>query len=233
MTNNKIILNGCIENFKKENELDTNDSNTFELFSLTQITKSIDLAFEDIENSLVDGGNDGGIDSIIVIVDDFVPLTTEDISDFSFSRKTNVSLIISQCKKENSFKEAALDKIITSLPELFDLGKSEDALLIRFNSDLVDLAITAREVWRRCTVAGGKLKVFFNYCAFAEKIEINGAFNSKVEQLKSIAQNNFIGAEINYTNYSSDELLKLYQTQKTQRLSIKYKEAPLSTSYLV
>src|ERR1700749_3482055 len=70
MNNNQIILNGCIENFKRENEIQTNDSNTFELFCITQITKSTDLAFDEIENSIVDGGNDGGIDSIIVVVDD-------------------------------------------------------------------------------------------------------------------------------------------------------------------
>lgn len=33
-------------------------------------------------------------------------------------------------------------------------------------------------------------------------------------------------------NYSSEELLRLYQTQRNERLSIKYKETPLSTSFL-
>lgn len=232
MSNNKIILNGCIENFKSENELTTNDSDSFELFSLTQITKSLDLAFDEVENSVVDGGNDGGIDSLIITVDDFVPLTLDDIADINFTRKTSVSLIITQCKRENSFKESVLDKIITTLPELFNLEKSEDALLIRFNSDLVDLALLAREVWRRCTIAGGKLKVIFNYCAFAEKIEINQTFSSKVNQLIILAKSNFNGAEVSFKNYSSIELLELFQTQKTQRFSIKYKETPLSTSYL-
>ncbi len=232
MSNNKIILNGCIDAFKAENELETNTSDTFELFSLAQITKTYDLAFEDIENSIVDGGNDGGIDSIIAIVDDFVPLTVDDISDINFTRKTNVVLIITQCKKENSFKEIVLDKIITTLPELFNLEKSEAALLIRFNNDLVDRALMAREIWRKCTIAGGKLKVTFNYCAFAETIEVNSVFEAKIDQLKNLAKANFIGAEVNYVNYSSDELLKLYQAHKTQRFSIKYKENPFSTSYL-
>jgi hypothetical protein len=232
MSNNKIILNGCIENFKKENVIETDSSSLFELFSLSQITKSADLAFEEIENSIVDGGNDGGIDSIIVIIDDYIPLSSDDITDINFSRKTNVSLLITQCKKENSFKEVVLDKIISTIPELFDLGKSEDALLVRFNSDLVDRALMAREAWTKCTIAGGKLKISFSYCAFAEKIEVNNVYKSKIEQLVNIGKTLFVGAEINFTNYSSEELLKLYQSQKTQRFSIKYKESPLSTSYL-
>lgn len=231
MSNNKIILNGCIEQFRKDNELTSNESETFELFALTQVTKVNDLAFEDIQNSIVDGGNDGGIDSVLVIIDDFIPETIEDLDDIKFSRKTQVSILISQCKKENSFKEAPIDKLITSLPELFSLEKSEDALLVRFNPDLVDKALIAREAWKKCTIAGGQLSITFNYCAFAEKVEVNSAFTSKVEQLKTLAIKQFVGAKIEYANYSSEELLRLYQSQKSERLSLTFKETPLSTSY--
>lgn len=231
MSNNKIILSGCIDQYKTQNELTTTDSETFELFALTQITKSNDLAFEDIQNSIVDGGNDGGIDSILVIIDDFVPESIEDIEEIKFSRKTNVEILISQCKRENSFKESAIDKLITTLPELFNLSSSEDALLIRFNPDVVEKGLIARETWKKCSIAGGILKVKFNYCAYSENVTVNDTFIDKVRQLKGIAQSHFVGAEIEYTNYSSEELLKLYQTQKKERLQLKYKETPLSTSY--
>jgi hypothetical protein len=231
MSNNKIILSGCIDQYKSQNELTTTDSETFELFALTQITKSIDLAFEDIQNSIVDGGNDGGIDSILVIIDDFIPESIEDIEEIKFSRKTNVEILISQCKRENSFKESAIDKLITTLPELFNLSSSEDALLIRFNPDVVEKGLIARETWKKCSIAGGILKVKFNYCAYSENVTVNDSFIDKVRQLKETAKSHFVGAEIEYTNYSSEELLKLYQTQKKERLQLKYKETPLSTSY--
>ncbi|MFB9861990.1 AIPR family protein [Rufibacter immobilis] len=231
MSNNKIILNGCIEKFKQENELPSNDSEAFELFAMTQLTKVNDLAFEDIQNSIVDGSNDGGIDSFLIIVNDFIPETIEDLDEIKFSRKTLVTIILSQCKKENSFKESTIDKLITSLPELFNLERSEDALLVRFNPDVVDKVLIAREVWKKCTIAGGQLTVSFNYCSFAEKVEINQAFISKADQLKAIASRLFVGARIDYTNFSSEELLRLYQTQKSLRLSLTFKENPLSTSY--
>lgn len=231
MSNNKIILNGCIDQFKSDNALSTSDSETFELFSMTQVTKSRDFAFEDIQNSIVDGGNDGGIDSVIVTVDDFIPEAIEDLDDIKFSRKTHVTILISQCKKENSFKEAAVDKLITSMPELFSLEKSEDALLVRFNSDLVEKTLIAREAWKKCTIAGGQLTIIYNYCAYSEKIEINSAFESKVEQLKTITRSQFVGCKVEYSNFSSGELLKLYQSHKDERLSLVFKEAPLSTGY--
>ncbi len=231
MSNNKIILGGCIDKFKSQNELSSTESETFELFALTQITKTNDLAFDDIQNSIVDGGNDGGIDSIIVIIDDFVPEGNEDLEEIKFSRKSKVEILISQCKRENSFKEAAIDKLITTLPELFNLSNSEDALLIRFNPDVVEKGLIARDAWKKCSIAGGSLIVTFNYCTYSETIEVNDAFRDKIRQLKELAQNHFIGATINYANYSSEELLKLYQTQKKGRIQLQYKETPLSTSY--
>lgn len=231
MSNNKIILNGCIEQFKSENELLSVDSEIFELFAMTQVTKSKDFAFEELQNSIVDGGNDGGIDSVIVTIDDFVVEAIEDINEIKFNRKSQVAITISQCKKENSFKESAVDKLITTLPELFNLEKSEDALLVRFNPDLVEKALIAREAWKKCTIAGGQLIVTFNYCAYTEKIEINSAFTSKVEQLKELSLKQFVGAKVEYSNYSSEELLKLYQSHRDERLSLTFKETPLSTSY--
>lgn len=231
MSNNKIILNGCIEQFKNDNELSTSESETFELFAISQVTKSKDFSFEDIENSIVDGGNDGGIDSIIVLIDDFIPESIEDLDGVKFSRKTQVGIIIFQCKKESSFKEGSIDKLITSLPELFSLEKSEDALLVRFNPDLVGKALVAREVWKKCTIAGGQLSISLNYCAYAEKIEVSTTFKSKTKQLEDIAAKQFIGAKIEYTNFSCEELLRLYQLHKNERLSLVFKENPLSTSY--
>lgn len=231
MSNYKILLNGCIDQFKNKNELSTNESETFELFCLNQITKPFDLAFEEIENSIVDGSQDGGIDSIVVLVDDMNQEAIEDLDEIQFSHKSILTLIITQCKKENSFKEATLDKLIATLPELFNLERSEDALLKRFNADLVDKGLLARDAWTKCSINGGKIRVILNYCCNAEKIDVNSAYESKVSQLKVMAANQFLGATIEYSNYSCQELLKLYQTHRHQRLSLTFKDSPLSTSY--
>ncbi|MEK6525115.1 AIPR family protein [Myroides odoratimimus] len=229
--NNKIILNGCIQQFKEANQLTVNNDEIFELFSLVQITKGYDLTFESLQESIVDGGNDGGIDSIITLVDDFVIDSVEDLDDIIFDRKKNVTIIISQCKNENSFKELAIDRLITSIPELFSLEKTTRDLLQRFNPNIVEKGSIARESWKKCMAAGAKLKIIFNYCANAENIEINNIFELKVNQLKGLSEQIFIGADISYFNYSCRELLKLYQIRRDKRLQIVFKETPLSTSY--
>ncbi len=231
MSNNSIILEGCIHQFKQTNEITLRDSEIFEVFALTQITKHYNLSYENIIASIVDGSCDGGIDSVIVLVNDQYIENEDELSDLNFTNKTTSRFIISQCKKENSFKETALDKLITTTPELFDLSKNENDLLVRFNSELVNQILLLRNVWQKTIFNGGKIFVDFVYCCIATEVSINAAFISKIEQLKSIASQTFYTQDVTFSNFSSAELLKFYQIQYNSRISIEFKEQPLSTNY--
>lgn len=231
MSNNRIILDGCISQYKAENQLEAINSEIFELFTLAQITKNQNITFENIQNSIVDGSMDGGIDSVIVIVADEIVDTNDELSDVKFTNKTISKFIISQSKKDGSFKETAIDKLITSCSVLFDLEKNESALLVRFNSILVEKVLILRQAWLETSINGGEIKLEFNYCCNATEVVVNSAFNSKVDQLLENTNKSFSGAEIVFNKYSSEELLKLYQTNKQPRLSLSFKEQPLSTSF--
>ena len=50
--NATVILNGCIEKFKSDNDLSLNESEIFELFALNQIIKNEDVTFENVMNSI-------------------------------------------------------------------------------------------------------------------------------------------------------------------------------------
>lgn len=231
MSNNKIILEGCIKLFKENNELDLPHNEVFELFALTQIHKDRNITFENIENSIVDGGNDGGIDSLMVFIDEEYVENLDDLENFNFTSKTKSRFIISQCKKENSFKEGPIDKLITTIPILFDLEKTETALLSRFNSDLVNQTLLLTDVWQKTAIGGGSITVDFIYTANASEIVVNNVFEQKVTQLISLSESCLSTSDISFTNYSSKELLDLYQKQKSNRLSIEFKDRPLSTDY--
>jgi hypothetical protein len=231
MSNNKIILEGCIKVFKEDNELELPQSEIFELFALTQIHKDRNITFENIENSIVDGGNDGGIDSLMVFIDEEYVETLDDLENFNFTNKTKSRFIISQCKKENSFKEGPIDKLITTIPILFDLEKTETALLSRFNPDLVTQTLLLTEVWQRTAIGGGSISINYIYTANASEIQVNDIYKQKVDQLIELSKACLSTPDIDFTNYSSKELLELYQKQKSNRLSIEFKDRPLSTDY--
>lgn len=231
MSNNKIILEGCINIFKEQNEINLNESETFELFSLTQINKDKNITFENIINSIVDGSNDGGIDSIMIFIDEQCVENIDEIENFQFSNRTIAKFIFTQCKKENSFKESSLDKLITTIPVLLDLEKNETALLSRFNSDIVNQIMILIEIWKKTAISGGSISCEYNYITNSPEIQKNEVFNQKVEQLIEITKNILSSNNINLNLYSSRELLGLYQKQKSTRLSIEFKDRPLTTEF--
>lgn len=229
--NNLIILNGCIEAFKNENELKIDDSELFELFCLSQISKNIDLTFDDLEDSVVDGGQDGGIDSIMLFLDDDYIQSIDSITDFKFSTSTIFKIIVSQAKNEKTFKESTIDKLIASFPILLDLEQDEEKLSLRFNPILVTKVLTLRDIWKKTVMRGGRIEIEINYFCKANEIQINTAFESKSEQLKKIIGEKINGADILFQNHSSKELLDLYQKQKPTRLELTFKEVPITTNF--
>jgi hypothetical protein len=231
MSNKKIILEGCIKSFKEKNELDLNQSEIFEIFALTQIHKNRNITFENIEDSIVDGSNDGGIDSVMIFIDDEYIENISDLENYTFTNNTKSKFIISQCKKENSFKESTLDKLITTMPIILDLEKNEISLLSRFNSDLVTKIILLIETWKQTAIGGGSIAIDYMYITNASKIEVNDVFNQKKDQLINLTKNLLSTTEVMFTNYSSKELLFLYQEKRKNRLSIEFKDRPLSIDY--
>jgi len=229
--NNKIVLNGCIDEFIKNNELKLSESEGFEIFSLFQLTKDIDLCFDDLEDSIVDGSKDGGMDSIIIILDDDYMSTLHSIKDYKFTSNTILKIAISQAKSENSFKEAAVDKLITSFPVFLDLDQTEEQLSERFNSSIVSKRLIIQEVWVQTLMKGGRIEIDINYFCKANEIKVNDAFTSKANQLKKIIIEKTNSDFVSFNNYSSKELLDLYQKRKASRLELTFKEVPVTTDF--
>lgn len=229
--NNKIILENCISQYQQENQLGSVESEIFELFTIFQLTKHLNITYENVYNSIVDGGNDGGIDSILVTVDDEVIESIEELEEVELASSSKTKFYISQCKKENTFKELTIDKLISSCSMIFDLEKDENYLEDRFNPDLLEKILILRKAWLKTSIKGGSLIVELNYCCLAPKVEVSGSFISKQTQLEDLIKNKCSTHEVRFTCNSSEELLRFYQSKKSFRYSLSFKDNPLSTSF--
>lgn len=226
--NSTTIIKGCINKFKEENDLKSKDSEIFELFSLSQIMKNEDITFENIMDSITDGGNDGGIDSIIILHDgDYI----EEDTEYKCKQSSVLKLMITQCKTENTFKENVIDKLLSTFPILFNLDAIDEDLAKRFNPQIINKRNILTKIWTDTCIGGGKIEVEINYACLANDFEVVPAFESKQEQLKKLCKDLFSTDEIQFKCYSSKDLLSLYRTHKRHRSQIVFKDMPLSVSY--
>jgi len=229
--NNTIILEGCIEDFKKENEINFNDDEVFEIFSTTQITKGHELSYEDISQGVIDNHKDGGIDIFLILVNDKNISSEDQLKEFNILYDTRINVYIIQAKNGKSFKESILNQLITNIPFLFDLELDQEELFKRFNPNLVEKLLIFREVWHKAIRKGSKIKIEFSYTCKANENQINTSFDSKIGQLINCTKRIIHGSEIIYKNYSANELLILYQKSISKELDLEFKENPMAVIY--
>lgn len=227
-----LIIKGCMNMFLKENNLvNMSDPDAFELFTLYLITKKLGIPVESLSASITDGSWDGGIDSIIVTVNDDPVDSIEDLDNFDFRETTVTRFIITQSKTEPSFKESVIDKFITSSNALFPLSHSIESLGNRFNELILERTEILRKAWEQTLYKRGKISVSVNYACLSETIEISDSFKSKMDQLRTDLQDIFSLEYVNVDLYSSEELLHIYQKRSDDTRKLLFKEAPLSNVY--
>ncbi|ADE37481.1 AIPR family protein [Methanohalophilus mahii] len=226
--NNKIILNECIQEFKEKNWLDLSYDEIMEIFSSLYITRELDTSYSEIEDSIVDGGGDGGIDSFIILVNDTSVFTEEDIEEITFNESTEIIIYISQAKTENSFKENALDKLYISLEKILDLELEENLLSKRFNPMLVEKILLFRNIWKRSVRKKSKFTINFTYSCKAEDTNVNGSFRLKVDQIVALTKERVNTGNINFNLYSAKELIELYSKPQHTKLELVFNETPIT-----
>ena len=67
-TNDQIILKQIIQQKIDEMETKLTESDYFERFVSDQALKNYDLSYDEIDSCIVDGGDDGGIDAIYLLI---------------------------------------------------------------------------------------------------------------------------------------------------------------------
>lgn len=232
MSNIKYLVETCIKSFQTTNNLQSFNSGTiFELFSSTILTKNLNLSFDQIQDSLVGGGHDGGIDLFIPLINDEYVSSIDEIDEFKFTNDSVLQVLINQSKGENSFKEGVIDKLLASIPVILNLSIFERELTSRFNSALVEKILIFRKLWERTVLKGGKIIINYSYTSLADDIEINEAYRHKVDQLITLTKHSVNKADVTFENLSCVELLNIYQTQKSNRIKIVFKQQPLSVNF--
>lgn len=230
--NNTIILNGCIKEFQEKNSLERmSSSEIFEMFAVFQLTKEVDLTHTEVEHSIVDEGQDGGIDSFIILHNNFYVRTLNELKDIHILENSKIKIFISQIKTEKTFKEDVFDKLNSSLPLMLDFTKSSKALLQRFNTNLVEKITIMKEICQKAVISNCKIEFFYSYACKANDIRKNTKIDSKREQIITLTKTHLPHAEVVFELHSARELLALYRRKKMLTFELKLKEQAVPVQF--
>ncbi len=158
-----ILLKQSIDAEKENYPSGINDGEVFEIFCADNILKNFDLSFDQVTNGIIDGPHDGGIDGVYVFVNK--QLIEEDTDLSAFKNPVDIEVIIIQSKHQDSFKEAAVDKLSSSLPMLFDLAKPTASLMETYNKFVIEAFGRYRDVIGKLSKQFPTIRVEIFYCS--------------------------------------------------------------------
>lgn len=109
--NDTLLIDGILDERISEKQIDNTPENrgrVFELFAISELLKNYDLTEEQINDGLVDGGDDGGIDGLYYFVNGNY------ISDKSaVLPKTNafLEIYVFTCKHHDTYELNPLESV--------------------------------------------------------------------------------------------------------------------------
>lgn len=220
MNNMVEILDSIIKKFKEEMELE--EKNIFEVFSLSQIYKNKDIDIEDIYECIVDGGNDGGIDSIVFFVDDKIIKTAEEVKDLQLTRKSEVEINIIQSKKTTNIRESIFEKLLITLTDILDMSKELESFSRVYNPELLDKIFVMRKLIEHSSMETSNIKIKVMYICIGNTEETSDGVKRKMENLKYDIRRKFsISSCVDTKIYGASELRSLYLAPEETELTLK------------
>lgn len=133
--NDVLLLEARLQQRKVETHPDASEDDYFLVSSIDTVLRSRSLSYKQIEDGMVEGANDGGIDAVYTFQNGIL-VEDEDAASGDVDSPL-IELEIIQAKNESGFKEVVLQKLIDHLPLLLHLDP-DPGLTTEFNPKVLD-----------------------------------------------------------------------------------------------
>jgi hypothetical protein len=224
-TNDVIVIEKILAQTKSDEAPDMPDSDYFEIFCANQILKDYDLTYDEVRSGIVDGGGDGGMDSMYLFVNG--ELLLDDEADLSgLKRNVSIDLVIIQSKTSTSFREEALNKLISSARDLLDLGKSLDGLASVYNAGVLSVMNRFRQAYTVLAARLPTLRISYHYAT--KGLSVDPKVKRKVEELEQRIRKLFSSVTFEFAFLGASDLLNLFRRQPKTVYELKVAQTPIS-----
>ena len=224
--NDLILIRQLVSQRRSELAPELSEKEYFNIFATEQALKDRDLSYDEIQDGIVNGGGDGGIDAIYLFINN--TLCREKINNPSeYKRNVPIDLVFVQAKTASGFSEAGMDRFCATSHDLLDLSRATASLTTVYNSDLIEKINTFRECYIALISKFPKLSIRYYYAAFATEVHPN--VKRKIDYLKEIVETEFSPDDFYFEFLTASKLLQLARRTPKSVHHLKLAETPIST----
>lgn len=216
MANNEVVLvDGIIdERLSTKNLQDnaTNRGSEFESFAFSEILKPFDLTEKELENGIVDGSDDGGIDGFYIFVNG-VPII--DSSDFLWpKRNAELEIYIITCKHHDTYELGPLESLDSSLSEIFDLRLATSKFKSKLNARILKKRKSLIEAYRKVAHILSKCSVNIIYTSRGDSSQVAADIVAKGRKIENTCSTLFLDCDVKTSFWGASELIKQYRKKR-------------------
>jgi len=219
------ILKEVLRQKKAEISPAMSDDEFFNLFSCEQVLKDFDLSYDELKDGIVEGGGDGGIDTIYTFING--ELLEEDTDYTGLKKEIVIDLIIVQSKNTSGFSEEAMNKFNSSAEDLLNLSNDLDSFKSTYKKELRKKVELFKNAYLRLASKFPRLNIYYSYCALANSPHPN--VSRKVEQLIRIINSQISDSDIRFNFIGVEELLVLAMKKPVRVKALNIEGTPINT----
>ena len=136
MSNQIILLDALLKEKKFEVASKMSDADFFEYFAVENILKDKELSYEEIEQGITDGGDDGGIDAMYIFLNgELINEAPDDFTDLK-KQKPKIEIYAFQSKVAKTYKEKVIETFHRTVVDLFDMIHDSSKFQIEYNENI-------------------------------------------------------------------------------------------------
>ncbi|QQQ76697.1 AIPR family protein [Saccharothrix sp. 6-C] len=222
--NEILLLDTRLRKQKKETYPDLTDDEYFLVSSVDTLLRVKGLSSRQIEDGIVEGGNDGGIDAVYVFIDGHL---VEDTTDIIANESPQIELEVIQAKAERGFKEVAIQRLLDHLPLLLQLD-ADPELGIEINPQVLERFESFRATYLAVADKMPDLTITVRYATKSvepphEKVQ------AKVDRLERKIKTDYPNAAVFVDLVGASVLNARTRDRKSATLNLRLTEGPISS----
>ena len=177
---------------------------------------------EDLEEGIVDGSNDGGIDGFFIAVNGSL---VTDPSTIAWPRAgIELEVWICTCKLQDSFRQAPLDSLYSTLVELMDFSVTSPELKGRYSKSVLSRRTHWMYAYKQTAHRLSSFTINIAYISRGDTQRIGQSVAARSNQIESTTRSYFGNCNVRFLFIGAAELIHLSRRPTSTPLRLKFRE---------
>ena len=231
--NDVIIIDNMVDQLVEGEDVTSSErGDAFQRMAIEFVLGHTAPTTEDIEEGIVDGANDGGIDGFFIAVNGSL---VGDPSSITWPRTgIELEVWISTCKHQDTFRQAPLDNLYSTLVELLDFSVAKSELQGRYSEGVLSRRTHWMYAHRQTAHRLSSFVINIDYISRGDTHRIGESVIARARQIEASTRSSFGNCTVRFRFFGAAELVQLSRKPTSTPLRLKFREVlSQDNSYLM